>query len=158
MEHLRAKVSTKTTTATFSLELKASCLRDVESLINLQQHSPPSIRLHNSFSPSCWAFSFPLKISYICSLEGFRKKGEMPTSEETRFQQGYGEQVLQPPSISSQNRTLLVSTPTAMINTANPSHSLHADRSVPEHITNLLPTAVNTISVKIYFNNTGFIY
>lgn len=44
--------------------------------------------------------------------------GEMPTSEETRFEQGYQEQVLLPQSPSSQNRTLFVSTPAAMINTA----------------------------------------
>lgn len=49
---------------------------------------------------------------------GKKKRGEMPTSEETRFEQGYQEQVLLPQSPPSQNRTLLASTPAAMINTA----------------------------------------
>lgn len=52
-------------------------------------------------------------------FEGGKKGGgEMPTSEETRFEQGYQEQVLLPQSPSSQNRTLFASTPAAVINTA----------------------------------------
>lgn len=53
----------------------------------------------------------------------------MPTSAETRFKQGYREQVLLPLSISSENRTF-VSTPTAMSNTAAPADSFHADRQL----------------------------
>lgn len=135
---------------------------------HMSDYSVLSRRHAGSFFPE---YLFPWRV--------LGKKGEMPTSEETRFKQGYREQVLLPLSISSQNRTLFVSTPTAVINTAIPSDGFHTAQStsngltlhrrlcghrpltltkefqVPEHTTNLHPTAVHTILVKIYFYNTG---
>lgn len=114
------------------------------------------------------------------SLEGFRKKGGNANVRGNKIQARIP-RTSPSASISSQNRTLFVSTPTAVITTAIPSDGFHAAQStsngltlhhrlcghrptltkefkVPEHITNLHPTAVRTILVKIYYyNNIGII-